>query len=98
MGVTQAVREFRDTDRTKSVMSVTRKPSPVSKPASSASVPRPVADAVDPAVTRFLDGAWMERGLSANTLAAYRADLMALSRWLTARGTAISKATRADLL
>ena len=69
----------------------------MSEPVSSATLPRP-ADAVDPAVTRFLDGAWMERGLSANTLAAYRADLMALSRWLAARGTAISTATRADLL
>jgi integrase/recombinase XerD len=56
------------------------------------------ADTVDPAVTRFLDGAWMERGLSANTLAAYRADLMALSRWLITQGSQITKATRADLL
>jgi integrase/recombinase XerD len=71
----------------------------VSKTASSAaSLARTVPDAVDPAVTRFLDGAWMERGLSANTLAAYRADLMALSRWLTARGSQITKATRADVL
>ncbi|MFO7325798.1 MAG: site-specific integrase, partial [Pseudomonadota bacterium] len=69
----------------------------MSKPA--ASTPsRPATDAIDPAVTRFLDGAWMERGLSANTLAAYRADLMALQRWLAARGVEISKATRADLL
>ena len=61
-------------------------------------VAKSTADVVDPAVSRFLDGAWMERGLSANTLAAYRADLMALSRWLAARGTLITKATRADLL
>ena len=40
----------------------------------------------------------MERGLSANTLAAYRADLMALSRWLATRNVPIAKATRADLL
>jgi integrase/recombinase XerD len=58
----------------------------------------PAPDAVDPAVTRFLDGAWMERGLSTNTLAAYRADLMALSRWLATQNTSIVKATRADLL
>ena len=32
----------------------------------------------DATVSKFLDGAGMERGLSANTLAAYRADLMAL--------------------
>jgi integrase/recombinase XerD len=53
---------------------------------------------VDPAVTRFLDGAWMERGLSPNTLAAYRADLMALSRWLATQNTLITKATRANVL
>lgn len=40
----------------------------------------------------------MERGLSSNTLAAYRADLMALSRWLATRNVNIVKATRADLL
>ena len=40
----------------------------------------------------------MERGLSSNTLAAYRADLMALTRWLAQRDVAIVKATRADLL
>jgi integrase/recombinase XerD len=77
-------------------MSPTRK-NPVTKTASNA-VAKSTADVVDPAVSRFLDGAWMERGLSANTLAAYRADLMALSRWLAARGTLITKATRADLL
>jgi integrase/recombinase XerD len=65
---------------------------------SSAAEARPTADAVDPAVSRFLDGAWMERGLSSNTLAAYRADLMALSRWLASRNVSIVKATRADLL
>ena len=34
----------------------------------------------NPVVQRFLDVVWMERGLSANTLAAYRADLLALGR------------------
>jgi integrase/recombinase XerD len=77
-------------------MTPTRK-STVIKTASSA-VAKSTADAIDPAVSRFLDGAWMERGLSSNTLAAYRADLMALSRWLASRGTQITKATRADLL
>jgi len=33
-------------------------------------------------IDRFLDAVWMERGLSPNTLAAYRADLTALDRWL----------------
>ncbi|MBX5463841.1 MAG: site-specific tyrosine recombinase XerD [Steroidobacteraceae bacterium] len=55
------------------------------------------AESTDPAVTRFLDAVWMERGLSSNTLAAYRADLTALSRWLAERGVPIMKTTRADL-
>jgi len=55
------------------------------------------ADAVDPAIARFLDAVWMERGLSVNTLAAYRADLTALSRWLEARRTTIQRTTRPDL-
>jgi integrase/recombinase XerD len=40
----------------------------------------------------------MERGLSANTLAAYRADLLSLGRWLQSRGILLQHATRADLL
>jgi integrase/recombinase XerD len=48
-------------------------------------------------VERFLDAAWMERGLSANTLMAYRADLVSLGRWLTTQGTPFEKATTADL-
>ena len=31
-------------------------------------------------VDRFLDAIWMERGLSENTLGAYRADLLALNQ------------------
>ena len=53
---------------------------------------------IDPAVPRFLDAVWMERGLSANTLAAYRADLLSLQRWLAKRGRKLSAADRADLL
>ncbi len=33
-------------------------------------------------VDRFLDAIWMERGLSENTLGAYRADLLALNQRL----------------
>ena len=54
-------------------------------------------DAADPAVSRFLDAVWLERGLSPNTLAAYRADLTALSRWLAERQIAMMATTRADL-
>ena len=56
------------------------------------------AESADPAVSRFLDAVWMERGLSPNTLAAYRADLTALSRWLAERNIPILGTTRADLL
>jgi integrase/recombinase XerD len=55
------------------------------------------ADA-DPAIGRFLDAVWMERGLSQNTLAAYRADLTALARWLEERRVAVSRTSRTDLL
>ena len=34
-------------------------------------------------IDRFLDGLWMERGLSQNTLAAYRQDLTGFSLWLS---------------
>jgi integrase/recombinase XerD len=56
-----------------------------------------VADA-DPAIGRFLDAVWMERGLSQNTLAAYRADLTALARWLEERHITVTATSRADLL
>src|SRR4026209_2570395 len=36
-------------------------------------------------VDRFLDAIWMERGLSENTLGAYRADLLALNQRPQAR-------------
>jgi len=34
------------------------------------------------AIKRFVDAVWLEDGLSANTLAAYRRDLTALAQWL----------------
>jgi integrase/recombinase XerD len=49
-------------------------------------------------VDRFLDAIWMERGLSQNTLGAYRADLMTLGRGLAAQGKSIEQASKADLL
>jgi integrase/recombinase XerD len=55
-------------------------------------------DPVEPLIARFLDAVWMERGLSSNTLAAYRADLVALARWLSARHIALQKTGRSDLM
>ena len=49
-------------------------------------------------VDRFLDAIWMERGLSQNTLGAYRADLMTLCRALSQDGKSIDMADKADLL
>ncbi len=49
-------------------------------------------------VDRFLDAIWMERGLSQNTLGAYRADLMTLGRGLSEQSKTIDKADKADLL
>ena len=49
-------------------------------------------------VDRFLDAIWMERGLSQNTLGAYRADLMTLGRGLAENEKTIEKADKADLL
>lgn len=49
-------------------------------------------------IDRFLDAIWMERGLSDNTLGAYRADLLALSHRLDDRGVKLIQASRADVL
>ena len=57
-----------------------------------------IKDPVEPLIARFLDAVWMERGLSSNTLAAYRADLVALARWLHARQLSLVKTGRADLM
>jgi integrase/recombinase XerD len=49
-------------------------------------------------IDRFLDAVWMERGLSPNTLAAYRADLSALERWLDEHAVHLENAQRGDIL
>ncbi len=46
---------------------------------------------------RFLDAMWMERGLSENTLLAYRADLMACARFLASRGERLITAGQSGL-
>ena len=60
-----------------------------------------VADgAKDPkaVIDRFLDAIWMERGLSENTLGAYRADLIALSQRLDSKGIRLVDGSRADIM
>ena len=49
-------------------------------------------------IETFLDTVWMERGLSANTLDAYRADLNTFAAWLTGQGSELLKATRDQIL
>ena len=48
----------------------------------------PVTDSLPASadIEAFLDALWLEKGLSANTLAAYRGDLEALARWCDQRG------------
>lgn len=50
------------------------------------------------AIDRFVDAVWLEDGLSANTLAAYRRDLTALAQWLQVHAaTALDAAQESHL-
>jgi integrase/recombinase XerD len=50
------------------------------------------------AIDRFLDAIWIEEGLAANTLAAYRRDLTLVARWLDqSAGRALVEASETDL-
>lgn len=55
-------------------------------------------DAVSTEIERFADALWVERGLSDNTLAAYRTDLVCFERWLQKHNRSLVSAERADLL
>ncbi|WJW74756.1 site-specific tyrosine recombinase XerD [Thiohalobacter sp. IOR34] len=48
-------------------------------------------------IEAFVDALWMESGLSPNTLAAYRSDLLKLARWLGERDLCLLGAGRGDL-
>src|ERR1700681_587579 len=56
------------------------------------------SELIDPAIARFLDAVWTERGLSRNTLAIYRANLTALARHLADRNVPLMQTSRMDLL
>ncbi len=45
----------------------------------------------------FIDHLWLEDGLSKNTLASYRTDLMQFSAWLTSEGASLLTAGQADI-
>jgi integrase/recombinase XerD len=55
------------------------------------------AASADANVDVFIDALWLEEGLSANTLAAYRRDLNLLAQWLTERHTALLTIQESDL-
>ena len=51
------------------------------------------------AIDQFCDALWLEHGLSANTLAAYRSDLGLFARWLAHAGRpGLLQATEADVM
>ena len=59
----------------------------------------PPASAADSRIIEeFIDLSWMERGLAAATLSAYRSDLSQFSRWLSNRGRGLEEARRLDVL
>jgi integrase/recombinase XerD len=56
-------------------------------------VPDPARAEID----AFLDALWMERGLSENTLRAYRNDLCAFTRWQQQRGSGLLETETGDV-
>ncbi len=66
-----------------------RQPRPLSAPVS----------ASDDLIDRYIDHLWLEDGLAANTLAAYRRDLTAFADWLAGQqGRGLDEAQAADVL
>lgn len=51
----------------------------------------------DPLIDTFIDALWLEQGLSANTLAAYRRDLALLDAWLAAQDLALLGCSELEL-
>jgi len=51
----------------------------------------------EPSIDAFIDALWLEDGLSAHTLAAYRRDLTLYARWLHGRGRSLLQTTTTDL-
>src|SRR6056297_1429390 len=62
-------------------------------------MPTALADNVNPEIERFIDAMWIEKGLSDNTLHAYRRDLRQFDEYLSRQGTGttVLAASRADL-
>jgi len=54
-------------------------------------------EASQASIDRFADALWLEDGLAANTLAAYRRDLSLFGQWLAERARALPEAAESDL-
>ncbi len=63
----------------------------------SSSTAKPLTEQDQLVIGRYLDSVWLERGLAAQTLAAYRTDLSLLAGWCADRG-GLYAASRGDLL
>ena len=50
-----------------------------------------------PLIDSFIDALWLEKGLSENTLSAYRRDLRQLSEWIEKKGRDLLQIQRQDL-
>jgi integrase/recombinase XerD len=59
-------------------------------------MPSPVKD--QPLIDQFLDSLWLEKGLSQNTLSAYRQDLQNFALWADKSGNQLSLIRREDVL
>jgi len=59
-------------------------------------VPKPTPD--QPLIDQFLDSLWLEKGLSQNTLSAYRQDLQNFALWADKSGNQLSLIRREDVL
>jgi integrase/recombinase XerD len=54
-------------------------------------------DNCSPLIDAFLDGIWMERGVSENTLSSYRQDLMQFNQWLLDQQTTMLAVRKNDI-
>jgi integrase/recombinase XerD len=59
-------------------------------------MPKPVPE--QPLIDQFLDSLWLEKGLSKNTLSAYRQDLQNFALWADKSGNQLSLIRREDVL
>lgn len=50
-----------------------------------------------PIIQTYLDGVWLEKGLSKHTLAAYHSDLALFASWLQSKNTALTAVSTVDL-